>query len=297
MGIGLAAGSMEDHVRHLIDQDIDVRVRSRNALIAAGRRSIPALLGGLRAENSKLRQACIAVLRALRDEAVLETLKDTALRDSAWMVRNTAIAALADPHFGRKSTTTLIQIAENDSDWINRNDAIKALSTILAAESVPVLRRLIGHSDAHTRVAVARELGVYGDASGFETAIEGLLHEDRRVREKAASALRAIGSPRALPALRQRLEDPNEDFEVKEVAFGAVRHIDLLAKPAADHNEILNEALGNEDLRVRSWALSELVAIGGPYARRILQRVASTRGHRASRQASQALQLIAQRNG
>lgn len=285
---------MEQRISNLVDKDADVRMQARRALIAAGRQSTSSLLEGLGAEDPKLRQACIGVLRELKDETAIEVLKVAATKDSAWMVRNTAIAALADSYAGRKSIATLTEIAEKDADWINRNDAIKALSKILASESVPILKRLLTHSDAHTKVAAARELGVHGDAGGLEAATKGLQHTDRRVREKAASALRAIGSPLAVAALQRRIDDPNEDFRVKEVALGAIRHIDMVAQPPDERTAILNAALEDDDRIVRSWAISELVAAGGPDARNVFERVAHTPGHPAAKQAAQALQMIAQ---
>ena len=104
------------------------------------------------------------------------------------------------------------------SDRVMQWRAAEALGTLGAARAVEPLIAALKDSKSSVRMSAAEALGKLGDARAVGWLINAL-KGDRDVRWRAAKALRRIGTPGALAAVREY-----EAQEKKEVKSNAPRH-------------------------------------------------------------------------
>jgi Protein of unknown function (DUF2961)/HEAT repeats len=136
----------------------------------------------------------------------------TALSDSSAEIRSAACGALAQ--IGPKAATAVTALAKSlsDSSPHVRDVAAVALRSMgpAAAPAAPQLARALSDPVDFVRAPVADALGAIGPPA--KDAVPGLTqrllekHEEGFVLTSVASALGDIGSPDALPALKQVLE-------------------------------------------------------------------------------------------
>lgn len=172
---------------------------------------------------------------------------------------------------------------------IARFDSVRLVARLKERRDVPALVRLLERGDPSVRHLAAGALGELGDPAALTAllsalagpdeegvrwrAAEGLARlggpavpglaalagdSDPDVRWKAIVALGDIGDPRAAPALRDRLADPDR--------FVRGRSVSSIARLGAPCLPLMLEALADADPRVRQGAAEVLGQVGDPSA-------------------------------
>jgi HEAT repeat protein len=193
------------------------------------------LISALKNGNADIRVNAVSGLKTTADRRAVEPLI-SALKDRGWLVRNEAIrslgalgdkraveplmAVLDDPMFDVKWSAVMelggfkdaralpkLILALRDPIAAIRRSAAKSLGQIGDPEAVEALiEALESPTDMDlmngSQEAAAEALGAIGDVRAVPVLIRVLQHPHRRVQEKAAQALKKIGTPEALAALR-----------------------------------------------------------------------------------------------
>ena len=169
-------------------------------------------------------------------------------------------AALALASMGRKAFPALMNQLDNANAVTRRNAAwaIGELTNMVPSERAPAVPRLIallGDTDPWVRMAAARAIGEVRDSRASETLIVTLSDVDWRVRRLAAWALNEMKEERAVTALC-RLLLTDSHAEVRRAAAEALGEI-----ASAEALPALKQALNDpeEDVRAKvSWAITEI---------------------------------------
>ena len=86
----------------------------------------------------------------------------------------------------------------------------KNLTPSVHDSEIKSLVQKFGSNDPRERVDAREQLSSLGDAA-VDEIVKAFTDERRQVRWEAANCLRAIGSPRAIPALIKEMEESNCD--------------------------------------------------------------------------------------
>lgn len=147
--------------------------------------------------------------------------------------------------------------------------AAEALYILEAKAAAPALMNSINDAYSSVRLVCIRALSDWRIAAAVPLIIEALQDSIRRVRCVAARALGEMGDYRALAPLRDALWQDTEE----SVRLDCTRALGLLRKNLKDTAEALlqleeqavlglSDVLQDQSVRVRSEAISELVAAG-----------------------------------
>jgi HEAT repeat protein len=172
--------------------------------------AVKSLAGLLEEKDERLRVLAAVALTGIGTEEAVAAVPVSVLLAALRKEEGTDGEAAAASHF---STT----------------DVVTALGElgVRAAESVPLLVKLLDSEDAGVIQSAARALGRFGP-SGKESVphlIEVLKHEEPWVRQEAVEALGNIGpqAAAAVPALTEALKD--DDRSVRQAAAAALKKI------------------------------------------------------------------------
>lgn len=202
-------------------------------------------------EDVEIRQMAVYALGSTRSDRALpilqEALKDPQLAPVAWQAignlqTKAARQFLLDrarqfAHEGRPPPYSLIialgsaQIQEGKPlllQWLRSSDplikegAILAIGMLRVREAVPTLTSLLNSSDVRVAAAAANVLGILGDPQAVPALCQILTKAEDAKRQQvilnALSALQAIGSRQALPAVQALLKTPQLPTIVRQQA-------------------------------------------------------------------------------
>ncbi len=223
----LALGALRDeasveHIRSFAsDRDPNLAVAAIYALHRLGDHSYTARLADYLIENESelVRRNTAYVLGVLGEPKAVKLLARAA-KDKDELVQREAIRSLAK--LGNDEAIQQLTFDASSGLGGRRISAINTLAELKRHELENTFRYKLSDGEyIETRLAGARALGFLGYDDGFAFAMEQLdfnspqkdVANDSphaqtvRVRQAAALALGAIGDPRALPALRNHLDD------------------------------------------------------------------------------------------
>ncbi|MCB9451340.1 MAG: HEAT repeat domain-containing protein [Anaerolineaceae bacterium] len=180
-------------IQALTDPDSEVRKSAARILGDLGEPALLPLFNALRHENTEVRKISAQILEKLGDVRAFEPLID-ALADGDDGVRRSAASALG------------------------KLGDVRAFEPLIDA---------LADGDDGVRRSAASALGKLGDVRAFEPLIDALADGDDGVRRSAASALGELGDVRAVPALIERLDDTagQVPFRVCNEAASALKRI------------------------------------------------------------------------
>ncbi len=120
----------------------------------------------------------------------------------------------------------LIELVENDTDPRVVADAAIALGKLGldAGAREAITSRLASTDSPKIRIGTLRALGLLASSNSVETALEYIDADDERVMIHAFWALRKIGSERARPSVRKRI-DPETPLLKRCAAFDALKKV------------------------------------------------------------------------
>jgi HEAT repeat protein len=315
----------------LKDQDPEVKAAAATTLGAfKDKRALEPLVELLRDPNERVREAALRSLGGFNEKKVLDLMIDH-LENNATSIRNVAIRYLREPpdpraveplsallghedsflplmaaevlgKIGDKRALQLLKEVLNgqydrnrqfDADKKLRNTAALALGSLRAREAVPVLISALQNKDLKVSAIIA--LGSVKDEAAVPALIKCLSDEDPMAQERAALALKEIGTPRALAAVQNYSKDkpysavnlprigssipvdsskiPRPAGPIKKgelgYAVGGIQRPEgppqKLSPPAVDIRPFLDQ-LKAQDPRTRSEAAFRLGGIGNPEA-------------------------------
>ena len=262
----------------LADADSRTRPNIANALASINTKEARRpLLEALKAQDASLRAAASKALGRTRAKEALQPLVE-ALNDSDKTVRAAAaggLAMMAKPQRGQepqlsssdraKTSEALEALKKNenaisavidalgDRDYTIRQGATALLAQMGDARIVSELLeryRLAGRQDYQLRSGIESTLRKMGKAT-VPRLIEALQHQDARVRQLAAGALRDSKAPEALPALVRALGDT--DANVRSRAASAIS-----AMKSKEAKDALLKGLKDDDPKMRGAAAQAL---------------------------------------
>ena len=182
-------------------------------------------LSALEHADATVRREAVGVLGWLRQASALPRLAQLAHGDADAEVRRAAIGALgmAGPDEAEAALPAL-STALRDSAWQVREEAATTLGKVAQgttasaqrAAAGAVLRHAMGDDYWQVRLRAARSLGRLRDPGALPELIEAVAHQVGNLRKEAVIALGEIGDARALPALAVADADP--DPEVRKAA-------------------------------------------------------------------------------
>ena len=238
----------------------------------------------------------------IKDERVGRALLKLALEDENINVSQAAAAALGKMGYAEEVSEVIAALKSPDRGVRSRAlYVLKAVGEHAANEkSIKALVGLLGVEDAE--VGAVEALANIGKPA-VPVLIEASKHKNPAVRSGAAKALGWIEDESAADALRNLLDDQNEDVRVSAIwAVGvlkdkaSVRKIIVALKTAsprvrahaagalgeiADSSAVpaLGEALKDEDYNVRNIALNALENLGRPAVPALLEALRSRYVH------------------
>jgi HEAT repeat protein len=263
------AGSMvEPHVRDLESDVASVREHAALALGRAGAHAAaPALVEALKDAAPAVRREAAKALGRIKDAkavpALIDALGDTeqnvrfyaayalgeiedpraaeallrALHDPAWCVRDQAAWALREIASPEMVETLVAALKDPDADAAH---VLWLLRHVGAERAAAPLAKLLGATEAETRLRAVRMLRKLGTKNIVEHLIAALKDADRRVRRTAIEALLEVGDDRAQAPLRA-LAAREKDAALRQAALTAARtlsrHKDLVAHWSFDDQD------------------------------------------------------------
>jgi HEAT repeat protein len=196
-------------------------------------------------ENPEVRRNAALAMGHLDDKAVMPILRSACSLDDDEGVRLQALEALA--RLGDRDAINRFIFDAYGAIGYRQPFALLALGHVSDPQVATALRSQL-HNALHleTRLAAARSLGTLGYREGFDLAMESLDWNDAdenlpddppanqimRVRSMAALALGDIGDPRALRALRLRMEEPDDARVQLAAATAILKILNLTAETA-----------------------------------------------------------------
>jgi HEAT repeat protein len=224
--------------------------------------SLDKIIDDLRSKDIDQAVEAIYRLEKIADESHLPQLEQL-LQDSNFFIRE----ATAGPYakiMGIRALPLLLQAQLRGYEDNHDNDGLDAVIIELVetheAEATPLLMELLRSQNSESRAQAAWLLGfvasqieptplvdalhdksseVRANAAGalssfegypgvFEALSEALKDQDEQVRVSVASALGYLGDKRALPILRNALQDASE--RVRHITTHAIKHLEKSSK-------------------------------------------------------------------
>ncbi len=216
----------------LHDNDSDVRSNAARVLGKIGDPAIPALLDALHDDaNWTVRSGAARALGMIGDPASIPALLD-ALHVYDWEVRSEAADALGK--IGDPAIPALLD-ALHDANWTVRSGAARALGMIGDPASIPALLDGLHDADSQVRSTVALALRAFADPSAVPALMDALRDAAWWVRRNAAEALGKIGDPSAVPCLIERLADTEKPYssDSRRVCDAAAEALRKIGTPEA----------------------------------------------------------------
>jgi HEAT repeat protein len=286
------ADQIDKNIEELGKENTPAQFVAVNDLLNSGQQVKPKIVAGLTNKNPIIRKQCIVLLRRMKDRDSFVAIRDLALNDTDWLVREQAITALGE-YKSSDTIPTLIQTANLDSVVNNRVTAIRFLSYSAGKKSMPHLKKIL-KNDASliVKLNAARELARFGDASGYKLASDSISNSDWGVRHGAAGVLGYVGNESDLPILNQMLKNKKEDGAVRREVYFAIHHIQLIHMPEPTQLSFLGDSLGDPHNMLREWAARELVARKDQKTRKLITDILAQPNHPGRMEAQGVLERL-----
>jgi hypothetical protein len=192
------------------EQDSRSRHRLRDVLVGFGAKGRDVVQQLMHAPNWEVRRTAAYLLREFGGSEGLRELVPL-LTDAEPLVQREAIQGLMLN--GSDEAAAILLDALNASSGRVRQTLVKELTAIRDPKAAPLLgyfvRKLNRRAHPHMYLAAIESLGVFGDPASTDALKDALQRGDwwapmrtRRSRAAAAAALRKIGTPQAIDALR-----------------------------------------------------------------------------------------------
>ena len=191
-------------MRCLADPHQGVRWKAAEALARMGTGALPAVAAALENPDPDVRWRAAVVLGDVGGAGAAEALV-RALRDEDRYVRSRAEQALG--RIGPDAVGPLLGLLEH-GDSRSRQAAAAALGWTRDPAAIGPLVAALGDDDPALGEAASAALESLG-APAVDSLVEALAHPQAGIRERAAGILGRLGDPRAVPALRGALSDPD----------------------------------------------------------------------------------------
>jgi HEAT repeat protein len=211
----------------LKDKDSGVRAEAVGALGEfEDRRALDSLIEGLNDNSPSVREAAIRALKGYEDSRISDSVIRV-LNDSSTLVRSAAVWYMREKPDNR-AVEALIPLL-NDENTIASASA-EALAKIGDAKAVDPLIKIVGSEydrermlggDIYLRNSAINALGQIKDKKATPVVIDALQKKELRI--SAVTALRALKDNHAVPALIKCLSD--DDPYVRRLAASALREI------------------------------------------------------------------------
>jgi HEAT repeat protein len=206
----------------------------------------------LRSRWASVRASAVADLGLVRAEAALPALLER-LEDPDDRVRQTAVWAVGQIA-GRETLTALVRLL-GDPDRIVARRAEEVLAERGREAKDAIVTYARKTSTRPGRIAAIELIGWLRIVEGVDLLLEFMDDLDFEVRVKTVKAAAAIGDPRFIPALNQRLTDSRW-----EVRCQAAKGLSLFG--SADSVSRLEAAMRDEHWWVRFYAATALAEAG-----------------------------------
>ena len=181
-------------------------------------------LTALAASEDIVRLEAVSVLGWLKSERALGPLTAIAAHDPNAAVRRAAIGALGIGAAATEETVVALLSALRDTAWQVREEAAATLGKLRAQSARNPLIAALDDDYWQVRLQAVRALGKLGEASA-STAVAALLtHAISNLRKEAALSLGELGDAASLPALHAAAADA--DPEVRKAARIALTQIE-----------------------------------------------------------------------
>ncbi|HXX70329.1 MAG TPA: HEAT repeat domain-containing protein [Polyangiaceae bacterium] len=196
----------------------------------------------------------LGVLARAGDAAALRRIGDTIVRDSAWPVR----ARAADVAAGDGSLQPSLIAAAADAEPRVREAALASLASAPAPAAAPAaVDRLVHDGWWFVRVQAARVLAASPARSDADDALSQALEDpSAKVRGSAIVSLARHRATASRKKIRSRLDDPNEDHDVRAQAAAGLG--ELCDVESTDRLAMLARKLASSD----SDAETQLLGLG-----------------------------------
>jgi len=211
----------------LKDKDSGVRVEATRALGEfEDRRALDSLLEGLNDNSPSVREAAIRALKSYEDSRISDSIIRL-LNDSSALVRSAAVWYMREKP-DKRAVEALIPLLSDEKTIASAS--AQALAKIGDAKAVDSLikivrseydrERMLG-GDIYLRVSAINALGQIGDKKATPVVIDAL--QEKELKISAVDALKTLKDNRAVPALIKCLSD--DDPYVRRLAASALREI------------------------------------------------------------------------
>jgi len=234
LGMLADAGAVRGLVAALHEENADVAERVVRALSDIGPPAVPALLAALKDESRLVRRRAARALGRSGNRGAVAALIETMQKDTDWLVRGNATAALAA--IGPMAAPELIKLlriprmAFPAASYTEARERATSALLAMGSEAVLNISDALREGDGEVRRIAAGLLGRIRDQQAVPALIKALDDKDREVREVAARSLGLIRhkdrvqAEQAVAALHA-LSEKDAYASVREAAAEAVRRI------------------------------------------------------------------------
>jgi HEAT repeat protein len=181
-------------------------------------------LSALTASEDAVRLEAVSVLGWLKSERALAPLTAIAAHDPNATVRRAAVGALGVGAAATEGTIVALLSALRDTAWQVREEAAATLGKLRAQHARDPLIAALEDDYWQVRLQAVRALGKLRDATASAAVAVLLTHAISNLRKEAALSLGELGDTASLPALQAAATDP--DPEVRKAARIALTQIE-----------------------------------------------------------------------
>lgn len=154
-----------------------------------------------------------------------------------------------------------MSVKQLEEQLLSKDSAAPETARRLGAEAMPVLERLLEHTQVDVRLGVLRCLGSLQAPNRHTLFLRALDDDDVNVRDEALQSLGSSGGREIVPGLLRYLADPDDEFLRGEVALLIGRHGDQTAI-----NALRRRQTPESNSEVRHKLLLALARLGDPAA-------------------------------
>ncbi|MEW6585681.1 MAG: HEAT repeat domain-containing protein, partial [Nitrospirota bacterium] len=207
----------------LKDNDVEVRREAVERLKGQpGAQTVSLLLSALEDTHWRVRNTAVDILLEEHPpETYIRGLIDLLYREENAGARNSAIEALI--RLNKKATPYLIEAFDTENRDV-RKFIIDVLGEFRDSRSLSLMLRALNDDDENVRVTAIEHLGKVGESSVVDALIGVLESDDLWTAYPAADALGRIGDRKAVPALIRALDN-------KTLRTPAIKSLSLIGDP------------------------------------------------------------------
>jgi HEAT repeat protein len=170
--------------------------------IKKGKERPDVLIGALNHESPAVRRISAKALGIIKEPGALKPLINALLTDREKSVAINAAEALGEIG-DANAVDALISTLQNEDKWAVFGAAMKALGKLKDSRALGAIAHILENGSYWDRATAAESLGALGDSKAVEPLIAAYKNDkDENVKRSAGEALRKIGTPEALEAIK-----------------------------------------------------------------------------------------------